>query len=65
MSVYNWVTKYVALMENYLENIKPEVGDTWRADEVWLKVKGDMKYLFALMDDETRFWIAQEVVDKS
>jgi len=22
---------------------------------------GDMKYLFALMDDETRFWIAQEV----
>jgi len=22
-----------------------------------------MKYLFALMDDETRFWIAQEVGD--
>jgi putative transposase len=22
-----------------------------------------MKYLFALMDDETRFWIAQEVAD--
>jgi hypothetical protein len=24
---------------------------------------GDMKYLFALMDDETRFWIAQEVAE--
>jgi len=22
-----------------------------------------MKYVFALMDDETRFWIAQEVAD--
>jgi hypothetical protein len=22
-----------------------------------------MKYLFALMDDETRFWIAQEIAD--
>lgn len=22
-----------------------------------------MKYLFALMDDETRYWIAQEVAD--
>jgi putative transposase len=22
-----------------------------------------MKYLFAMMDDETRFWIAQEVAD--
>ena len=27
------------------------------------KIKGDMKYLFALMDDETRFWIAQEVAN--
>jgi transposase-like protein len=38
-------------------------GDTWRADEVWVKVKGDLKYVFALMDDETRFWIAQEVAN--
>ena len=22
-----------------------------------------MKYLYALMDDETRFWIAQQVAD--
>jgi len=42
-------------MENYLSKITPQVGDTWRADELWVKVKGDMKYLFALMDDETRF----------
>jgi hypothetical protein len=27
------------------------------------KVSGNMKYLFAMMDDETRFWIAQEVAD--
>jgi len=26
-------------------------------------VKGNMKYLYALMDDETRFWIAQQVDD--
>lgn len=39
------------------------MSDAWRADELYLKVKGDMKYLFALMDDETRFWIAQEVAD--
>jgi transposase-like protein len=30
---------------------------------LWLKIKGDMKYLFALMDDETGFWIAEEVAD--
>lgn len=64
MTVYNWIKKYTGLMEKYLEKITPQVGDTWRADEVWVKVKGDMKYLFALMDDETRFWIAKEVSDK-
>jgi transposase-like protein len=62
-TIYRWIMKYVSLMEEYLSQIKPTVGDTWRADELWLKVKGNMKYLFALMDDETRFWIAQEVGD--
>lgn len=63
-TVYYWVKKYVNLMESYLEKITPQVGDTWRADEVWVKVKGDLKYLFALMDDETRFWIAKEVSNR-
>lgn len=30
---------------------------------MFLKVKGNIKYLYALMDDQTRFWIAQEVAD--
>jgi len=62
-TVYNWIAKYTALMEKYLDKITPQVSDTWRADELFLKVKGNMKYLYALMDDQTRFWIAQEVVD--
>jgi len=62
-TVYNWITKYAKLMATYVEDLKPNVSDTWRADEVWLKIKGDMKYLFAIMDDETRYWIAQEVAE--
>jgi putative transposase len=63
MGVYNWINKYVLLMQKYLEQIKPNVGNAWRTDELFLKVNGDMKYLYALMDDETRFWIAQQVAD--
>jgi putative transposase len=63
VAVYKWINKYIRLMETYLEQIKPQVSSVWRADELYLKVKGDMKYLFAVMDDETRFWIAQEVAD--
>ena len=62
-TVYNWIKKYIALMKNYTEKIVPKVGDTWRADEIYIKVKGNMKYLFSMMDDETRFWIAQEVAE--
>ncbi len=62
-TIYNWIQKYTALMDKYLDKITPQVSDTWRADELFLKVKGNMKYLYALMDDQTRFWIAQEVAD--
>lgn len=54
-TVYNWIKKYVGLMEIYIEKLKPQVSDTWRADELWMKFKGDMKYVFAIMDDETRY----------
>src|SRR5208337_4226325 len=62
-TVYNWIEKYTALMTKYLDRITPQVSDTWRADEMFLKIKGNLKYLYALMDDQTRFWIAQEVAD--
>jgi len=60
-TVYNWIQKYVGLMDKYLSQIKPQVSDTWRADEMFLKIKGNKKYMYALLDDETRFWIAKEV----
>ena len=62
-TVYMWIKKYVGLMEEYVMKLKVGVSDTWRADELWVKINGDMKYVFALMDDETRYWIAQEVAD--
>jgi transposase-like protein len=63
VAIYKCIRKYVRLMESYLDKIKPNVGDAWRTDELFVKIKGDMKYLYALMDDETRFWIAQQVAD--
>src|SRR5208282_4772 len=39
-TVWNWIKKYTALMEKYLNKITPQVSDTWRADELFLKVKG-------------------------
>ena len=63
IAIHKWVKKYVGLMDEYLATMTPRVGDRWHADEVWLKVRGDRKYLFAMMDNETRFWLAHEVAD--
>jgi transposase-like protein len=62
-TVFMWIKKYTALMMQYAEKITPQVSDTWRADEMYLKIKGNLKYLYALMDDETRYWIAQQVAN--
>ncbi|MGH9975951.1 MAG: IS6 family transposase, partial [Nitrososphaeraceae archaeon] len=62
-TVYNWIKKYTKLMQTYLNRIIPKVGDACRTDELHIKVHGNMKYMYAIMDDETRFWIAQQVTD--
>ena len=62
-TIYNWIGKYVSLMEEYLDRITPQVSDVWRTDEIYLKVRGNLTYLFSMMDDETRFWISQMVAD--
>ncbi len=51
-------------MKAYLDKITPQVGDTWRADEVYVKIKGELEYIFSLMDDQTRFCIAHEVANR-
>ena len=61
ITVQKWNKKYVELMDRYLDRITPQVGEAWRTDELYLKIKGDRKYLFAMLDNETRFWLAQMV----
>ncbi|MDE1829708.1 MAG: DDE-type integrase/transposase/recombinase, partial [Thaumarchaeota archaeon] len=60
-TIYRWIKKYVGLMQEYADNLKPQVSDIWRSDELFVKVRGNMKYMYAVMDDDTRYWIAQQV----
>ena len=61
ITVQNWADEYGTLMEKYLDKITPQVGENWRTDELYLKIKGNRKYLFAMLDSETRFWLAKMV----
>ncbi len=65
MTVYNWVSRFSGLVADYLNDIVPRTTNRnmVRADEVYTKFSGQMHYLFASMDDDTRFWLAGEVAD--
>ena len=62
-AIHRWIERYVRVSAKYMDSIKPHVGNTFRADEVWVNVEGKKKYLFASMDDETRFWLASDLAD--
>ena len=62
-TVQNWAKEYAALMETFVDKIRPQVGEAWRTDELYLKIKGNRRYLFAMLDSETRFWIAKMVAE--
>lgn len=62
-SIYDWICKYSTLTSEYLNQIVPRVGNWVRADEIWMRIAGEQKYLFASMDDDTRYWLAYDVSD--
>ena len=47
----------------YLNGIVPRVGNWFRADEVWIKVNGKQNYLFASMDNDTRYWLVRDMAE--
>ena len=62
-AIYKWVRRYSKIASLFTDSIKPDVGNWYRGDEVWVKVDGKKHYLFATMDDDTRYWLAGELAD--
>ncbi len=37
----------------------PIVPETWRTDEIFTKIRGNKKYYYPIMDNDTRFMITE------
>ena len=61
MSIYNWIEKYIGIMNEYVNSIQPNIGDVWHADEMYVNVGGNWEYLWNVMDEKTRFQLASVV----
>jgi len=60
-TVYRWVTHYSALAAEWMESQDAEVGETWHVDERVVNVNGEHRYLWNVMDSETRFLLASRI----
>lgn len=63
MTVYRWVVTYGRMVAKWMDQQAPSVGITWHVDETVIKVNGEARYLWNVMDRETRFALATHVSD--
>src|SRR4051812_27725427 len=51
-TIQRWVYKFTPLIEKTFRKRKKAVGDCWRMDETYIKVKGEWMYLYRAVDKE-------------
>lgn len=39
-TIYNWIRRFVSVLENFVNRLEPKVSPTWNADEMMIKSKG-------------------------
>jgi transposase-like protein len=61
MTVYRWIVHYGRLASEWLDAQKAKVGDKWHVDETMVSVDGEKRWVWNVMDSETRFLLATAV----
>ena len=51
-TIQRWVYKFTPLIEGKFKKRRKTVGNSWRMDETYIKVKGEWMYLYRAVDKE-------------
>lgn len=60
-SVYGWIVKYTDDVSKRFRDYRPEVSDTWIADETVLDIDGKNVWMYDIIDEKTRFLLATRI----
>jgi len=63
-TLHHWIKHYTKIMNEYVKQLVPEISGTLCADEMQVKVGGEWKWLWNIMDKETRFLLASQISEK-
>lgn len=61
MTVYRWVTHFGKLAAEWMDRQGARTGERWNIDETVVSVDGDKKWVWNVLDAETRFLLATHV----
>ena len=53
-TILRWVQRYVPEFEKYWSRYARPVGDSWRVDETYIKIKGQWVYLYRAVEKQGR-----------
>ena len=62
-TVHRWITRYIKLLKEVEEKIRPKLGDTWQMDDMVVKLRGEPGYVWNILDMETRYLVAMTISD--
>jgi transposase-like protein len=60
-TVYEWINRYSHQVQAEAINYHPEVGDTWVADEITVKISGKQIWVWDVIDTKTHFLLASQL----
>jgi transposase-like protein len=60
-TIYRWLDRFIKEAQYKVRDTKPNVGDTWIADETVIKIDRKKYWLFDCIDAKTRFLLASHL----
>jgi len=61
VAIYKWIIKFSTLVKEYVDTLKADLGTEWHVDETVIKVKGQQKWFWEIIDKKTRFMVAEHL----
>jgi len=60
-TIRNWIMKFTIAINDYVNSLKPKVSDVWHVDEQMVKIKGKWLWSWNILDEQTRFLLANAI----
>lgn len=66
VTIYYWIKRFTKIMNDYVNTLDPQVSGMWNTDEQMVKIKkkDQWAYCWNIIDNETRFLIANNITQE-